>query len=73
MSCQCFCALSYYTESHDLRAVNYAVCYSHTPQDKYHDADSKYKDSMLANAQLYNEKTALVYQVEVLKDRLVNI
>ena len=31
--------------------------------------ESKYKDSMVANAQLYNEKTALVFQVEVLKDR----
>ena len=28
---------------------------------------------MVANAQLYNEKTALVYQVEVIKDRYMCI
>ena len=38
-------------------------------QERFHDVESKYKDSMVANAQLYNEKTALVFQVEVLKDR----
>lgn len=39
-------------------------------QDKFHEVDRHLKDSMLSNAQLYNEKTALVYQVESLKDRL---
>ena len=38
-------------------------------QERFHDVESSYKDSMVANAQLYNEKTALVFQVEVLKDR----
>ncbi len=38
-------------------------------QGKFYDIDEKYKDSMVANAQLYNDKTALVYQVEELKDR----
>ena len=38
-------------------------------QERFHDVESKFKDSMVANAQLYNEKTALVFQVEVLKDR----
>jgi len=38
-------------------------------QDKFHDVEKQLKESMLSNAQLYKEKTALVYQVESLKDR----
>ena len=40
-------------------------------QEKFQEVESRYKESMVSNAQLYNEKTALVYQVEVLKDRCV--
>ena len=46
---------------------------SHVPslplQEKFHDIEEKYKEAMVSSAQLYNEKTALVYQVESLKDR----
>ena len=38
-------------------------------QEKFHDVEEKYKEAMVSSAQLYNEKTALVYQVESLKDR----
>ena len=38
-------------------------------QEKFNDAEKQLKESMLSNAQLYKEKTALVYQVESLKDR----
>ena len=31
--------------------------------------ETRYKESMVSNAQLYNEKATLVYQVETLKDR----
>ena len=47
--------------------LNYHT-HTHT-QEKYQDVEAKYKESMVANAQLYNEKTVLVYQVEGLKDR----
>lgn len=31
--------------------------------------EQKYKDAMVSNAQLYNEKTTLFYQVDALKDK----
>lgn len=40
-------------------------------QEKFNDTERQLKESMLSNAQLYKEKTALVYQVETLKDRYV--
>ena len=40
-----------------------------SPQEKFSDVEQKYKEAMVSSAQLYNEKTALVYQVESLKDR----
>lgn len=40
-----------------------------TLQEKFHDVERQLKESMLSNAQLYKEKTALVFQVENLKDR----
>ena len=40
-------------------------------QEKYDEVDSKYKDAMVSNAQLYNEKNALYYTVDNLKDRCV--
>ena len=39
-------------------------------QNKYQEVDSKYKDAMVTNAQLYTDKTQLVYHVESLKDKL---
>ena len=40
-------------------------------QNKYQEVDSKYKDAMVTNAQLYTDKTQLVYHVESLKDKWV--
>ena len=31
--------------------------------------EDKYKEAMVSSAQLYNEKTTLIFQVESLKDR----
>ena len=31
--------------------------------------EQKYKDSMISNAQLHNEKTTLFHQVDALKDK----
>jgi chromosome segregation ATPase len=42
-------------------------------QDKFHDVEEKYAEAMVSSAQLYNEKTALVFQVESLKDRLEDV
>lgn len=42
---------------------------SSVPQEKFEDVEEKYKEAMVSNAQLYNEKTTLVFQVESLKDR----
>lgn len=39
------------------------------PQGKYQEVESKYKDAMVTSAQLYNDKTQLVYHVESLKDK----
>ena len=39
-------------------------------QDRYNELDTQYKESMVSNAKLYDEKTALVFQVESLKDLL---
>ncbi|KAL5496992.1 hypothetical protein EMCRGX_G013374 [Ephydatia muelleri] len=39
-------------------------------QSKYQEVESKYKDAMVTNAQLYTDKTQLVYHVESLKDKL---
>ena len=39
-------------------------------QDKFNELDTQYKESMVSNAKLYDEKTALVFQVESLKDLL---
>lgn len=39
-------------------------------QDKYHELEKQLKESMLSNAQLYKDKTCLVFQVEHLKDKL---
>ena len=52
-------------------ATLYIITHTRPHQEKYQDVDGKYKESMVANAQLYNEKTALIYQVEGLKDRCV--
>lgn len=38
-------------------------------QEKFSDVEEKYKEAMVSSAQLYNEKTALVFQVESLRDR----
>lgn len=40
-------------------------------QSKYQEVESKYKDAMVTNAQLYTDKTQLVYHVESLKDKWV--
>lgn len=42
-------------------------------QEKFEDVEEKYKEAMVSNAQLYNEKTTLVFQVESLKDRLEDV
>ena len=42
-------------------------------QSKYRDLDNKYKDAMVSNAQLYNEKNTLYYTVDSLKDKLEDI
>lgn len=42
-------------------------------QEKYDEVDSKYKDAMVSNAQLYNEKNALYYTVDNLKDRIEDL
>ena len=34
--------------------------------------EQKYKDAMVSNAQLYNEKTTLLHQVDALKDKYVH-
>ncbi|XP_003382638.1 PREDICTED: leucine-rich repeat flightless-interacting protein 2-like [Amphimedon queenslandica] len=38
--------------------------------EKYLELESKYKEALVSQAKLYDEKTALVYQVETLKDQL---
>lgn len=42
-------------------------------QEKSNDFETKFRESMVSNAQLYNEKTALIYSVEVLKDRMEDL
>ncbi len=39
-------------------------------QEKFFDIEVKYKDAMVSQAKLFDEKTSLVYQVESLKDEL---
>ena len=39
-------------------------------QSKLREMEEKYKKAMMTNAQLDNEKHALVYKVELLKDQL---
>ena len=40
-------------------------------QDSLHESEEKYRKAMISIAQLDNEKQALLYQVDCLKDRFV--
>ena len=40
-------------------------------QENLHEMEEKYRKAMVTNAQLDNEKQALLYQVDCLKDRSV--
>lgn len=40
-------------------------------QERLQELEQKYKDAMVSNAQLYNEKTTLFHQVDALKDKYV--
>jgi hypothetical protein len=42
-------------------------------QERFSDMEDKYKEAMVSSAQLYNEKTTLIFQVESLKDRLEDV
>lgn len=42
-------------------------------QHELKEAEEKFKKAMIANAQLDNEKSALAYQVELLKDRFEDL
>lgn len=42
-------------------------------QDSIRDVSEKYNKAMISNAQLDNEKQALAYQVDCLKDRYVRL
>ena len=38
-------------------------------QERLQELEQKYKDAMVSNAQLHNEKTTLFHQVDALKDK----
>ena len=43
------------------------------PQDSLAEVEEKYKKAMVSNAQLDNEKTNFMYQVDTLKDMLLEL
>lgn len=46
---------------------------SRSLQDSLAEAEEKYKKAMVSNAQLDNEKTNFMYQVDTLKDMLLEL
>ena len=55
-------------------AQRHTHTHTHTlpSQEKYSDMEDRYKEAMVSSAQLYNEKTTVIFQVENLKDRSVD-
>ena len=50
------------------------TCFSFAPlQHQLHEVDAKYREAMISNAQLDNEKQSYVYQVDWFKDEMEEI